>query len=112
MHADRLSLPRVDEILDDMRGSSVFTTIDLFQRYWQIKVDETCKEKAAFICRYGMFQFKVMPVGLMDSKYTFQRMMDRILLKVDNERFYVYNAVIFSKKAEEYGIHLDNVSVS
>ncbi len=43
MHADRWPFPRVDEILDDMRGSSVFTTTDLFQGYWQIKMDETSK---------------------------------------------------------------------
>ena len=47
IHADRWPLPRVDEILDDMKGSSVFTTMDLFQGYWKIKMDEACKEKAA-----------------------------------------------------------------
>ncbi len=67
MHADRWPLPQVDELLGDMRGSSVFTTIDLFQGYWQIKMDETCKEEAALICRYGTFQFEVMPFGLMNS---------------------------------------------
>ena len=40
VHADRWPLPRVDEVLDDMKGCSVFTTIDLFQRYWEIKMDE------------------------------------------------------------------------
>ena len=55
IHADRWSLPRVDEILDDMKGSSVFTTIDLFQGYWKIRTDEACKEKAVFICRYRTF---------------------------------------------------------
>ena len=61
MPGDRWTLPRVDETLDDMRGSSVFTTIDIFQGYWQIKMDETCKEKAVFICRCGTFQLEVMP---------------------------------------------------
>ncbi len=41
MHADRWPLTRVDKILDDVRGSSAFMTIDLFQGYWQIKMDET-----------------------------------------------------------------------
>ena len=36
MHSDRWPLPRVDEVLDEMQCSSVFTTIDLFQGYWQI----------------------------------------------------------------------------
>ncbi len=109
MHADRWPLPRVDEILDDMRGSSVFTTIDLFQGYWQIKMDETCKEKAAFICRYGTFQFEVMQFGLMNSQATFQRMMDRILLNVAKVRCYVDDVVIFSKNTEEHASHLENV---
>ncbi len=55
MHADCWTLPRVDEILDYVRGSSIFTTVDLFQGYWQIKMDECCKEKTAFICRYWTF---------------------------------------------------------
>ena len=33
IHADRWPLPRLDGILDDAKGSSVFTTIDLFKRY-------------------------------------------------------------------------------
>ena len=61
MQTDRRLLPRVDEILDDMESSSVFTTIDLFRGYWQIKIDETSEEIAAFICRYDTFQFEVMP---------------------------------------------------
>ncbi len=108
LHADRWTLPRVDEILDDMRGSSVFTTIDLFQGYWQIKMDETCKEKAAFICTYGNLQFEVMPFELMNSQVTFQRMMDRVLLKFDNVRCYV-DDVIVSKNIEEHAMHLQNV---
>ncbi len=40
-------LPRVDKIVDNMKGSSVFKRIDHFQGYWQIEIDETCKKKAA-----------------------------------------------------------------
>ena len=64
MHADRWPLPRVDEILEDMRDSSVFTTVDLFQGYWQIKMDEASKEKAAFICSYGSY---------LSDEFSFQR---------------------------------------
>ncbi len=88
MHADRWPLPRVSEIPDDMAEISAFTMIDLFQGYWQIGVDETCKEKTASICRYRMFQFEVMPFGFMNSQAKFQRILDRILLKVNNVRCY------------------------
>ncbi len=70
---------------------------------------ETFKDKAAFICRYGTFQLEVMPFGLMNSHATFQRMMNRILLKVDNVRFFVDDVVIFSKNTEEHAVHLENI---
>ena len=54
-----------------MKCSSVFRIIDLFQRYWRLYMDKTCNEKAAFIRRYGTFQFKVIPFGLMNSQTTF-----------------------------------------
>ncbi len=75
----------------------MFTTIDLFQGYWQIKMEETCKEKTAFICRYRTHQFEVTAFGLMNSQATFQRMMDRVMLNVGNVRCYVDDVVIFSK---------------
>ena len=55
MVAERWPLRQIDEILDDMRGSSVFTTIDLFQGYWQVKVDETCKGGTPFIWQCGTY---------------------------------------------------------
>ena len=67
MKRDRWQVPRVDEIFDEISGSTVSTTIDLFQGYRQINVEKSCKEKKKFICRYGTFQFEVMPFGFMNS---------------------------------------------
>ncbi len=72
-------------------------------------MDENCKEKAAFLCRYRKFQFEVMPFGLINSQATNQRIMDKILLNVDDVRCYVDDVVIFSKNTEEHEIHLQNV---
>ncbi len=109
MVADRWPLPQIDEILDDMRGISVFTTIDSFQGYWQIKMKETCKDKTAFICRYGAYQFEVMPFGLMNSQATFQRSMDRVLLNTGSVRCYVDDVVIFSKYEYDHITHVKKV---
>ena len=94
LHANGWPLPPVDEIRNYMRGSSVFTTIDLFQGYSLVKIDESCKEKAAFICRYENFQFEVMPFGLSNSQAIFQRNIGRVFLKVDDVRCYVDHLVI------------------
>ena len=92
-----------------MRRSSVFTTIDLFQGYWEIKMGEACKEQTEFICRYGTYQYEAMTFRLKNSQATFQRAMDRILLKVGNVRCFVDDVVIFSKNAEEHTMYLENV---
>ncbi len=56
---------------------------------------ETSKEKAAFIIRYGIFQFEVMPFGLMNSQCIFQKMTDRTLLNVASGGYYIDNDVVF-----------------
>ena len=109
MKRDRWPMPRVDEIFDEINGSKIFTTIDLFQGYWQIKMDEACKEKTTFICRYGTYQFEVMPMGLMNSGATFQRMMDTILVNVSNVKCYIDDVVIHSATMEEHMVHLETV---
>lgn len=45
-----VGLQRVDEIRDDVINRAVFSTIDAFQGYWQVNMDDAFKEKAAFIC--------------------------------------------------------------
>ena len=104
-----MAYARVDEIFDEINGSKVLTTIDLFQRYWQIKMDEMCKEKTTFVCRYGTYQFEMMPFGLVNSGVTFQRMMNNILASVINVKCYIDDVVIHSATEEERIVHLDTV---
>ena len=104
-------VPYVEEIFHYLRGSSIFTTLDLFQGHWQIKVDETCKEKTTFVCKFGTYQFEVMPFGLKNSGATFQKMMDNILVNVSNVKCYFDDVVIDSATAESHDKHLENVFV-
>ena len=73
MKNDKWLVPCVEEIFDDPLGSSIFITLDLFQGYWQIKMDETCKGKTTFLCKLGTFQFEVMPLGLKNSSAILQK---------------------------------------
>ena len=43
------SLPRIDETLDCLRGSTIFTSLDLKSGYWQVEMDEMSKQLTAFI---------------------------------------------------------------
>ncbi len=72
---------------------------------------ESDKQKTAFTCRYGTYQFTVMPFGLMTVPSTFQRMMNRVFFYLLDEGVLCYldNLLIYSKTVKEHKILLDKV---
>ena len=77
--ADAFPLPRIDESLDALAGNRWFTTLDLTSGYWQVPLSCDAQEKAAFVTRDGLWQWKVLPFGLTSAPATFQRLMERVL---------------------------------
>jgi hypothetical protein len=75
---DAYPLPRIQEMLNTLAGSQWFSTLDLASGYWQVMMDPKDREKTAFITKYGIYEFNVMPFGLCNAPATFQRLMDRI----------------------------------
>ena len=72
-------------------------------------MNEMCKEKTNFICRFGTYQFEVMPFVLKNSSATFQRMMDNILVNVTNVKCYVDDVFGHSETEERHIKRLENV---
>ena len=61
---DTFPLPRIDDLLDQLKGKNVFTTLDAKQGYWLIRVQKESQEKTAFVIFDGLYEFRVMPFGL------------------------------------------------
>ena len=87
---DRFPLPRVDDILSALQGSGVFSTLDLSSGFWQIPVDPEHRERTAFICSEGLFEFNRMPFGLTNSPASFQRVMNTVLAGIMHVKALVY----------------------
>ncbi|KAJ8348857.1 hypothetical protein SKAU_G00274460 [Synaphobranchus kaupii] len=87
---DSYPLPRIDEALDHISGSSWFSSLDLRSGYWQVRLAPEAKPKTAFTIGHGLWQFRVMPFGLCNAPATFERLMDRVLAAVPRSRCVVY----------------------
>ena len=106
MKADKWPLPKIEEIFDDLQGSTYFSTLDLFSGYWQVRLSEPCKEKTTFVCRYGTYKFEVMPFGLMNAPSTFQRMMDDVFRNLEFVRVYLVDVIVFSPDLDSHLVRL------
>ncbi|KAL6472418.1 hypothetical protein MHYP_G00186060 [Metynnis hypsauchen] len=101
---DQYSTPRVDDALDCLTGSRWFTVLDLRSGYYQITVAEEDKEKTAFICPLGFYQFERTPQGVTGAPATFQRLMEKVVGDMNLLQVLVYldDLIVFGKTLEEH----------
>lgn len=64
---DSWPLPRIDELLQRLRGARVFSKLDLRDGYHQVPMASEDQHKTAFACRYGTFEFRVMQFGFKNA---------------------------------------------
>ena len=102
---DVFPLPRIDDLLDQLSGKSIFSTLDARSGYWQIQV-ECSQPKTAFVTMDGLYEFRVMPFGLCNAPATFQRVVQRALAGLSTFcSVYIDDVVVFSRSVEEHIEH-------
>ena len=108
---NKYPLPRIDDLLDQLRGAKYFSKIDLRSSYHHMKIRESDIPKTAFVTRYGQFEFTVVSFGLTNAPAYFMNMMNKVFMD-DLDKFmvvFIDDILIYSPTAEEHEHHLRTV---
>ena len=93
---DAEPIPDQEELFSKLSHAKYFTKVDLSKGYWQVPMSETSKQLTAFLTPDGLFQFTVMPFGLVNAPATFSRLMRRALDGLPDTINYIDDILVYS----------------
>ena len=103
-------IPLIDDIINRLSGARYFTSLDLKSGYWQVKMADADKDKTAFTCHKGLFNFKVMPFGLSQAPAIFTELMNVVLSGLEDfATSYLDDVLIWSSSLEDHLSHVQQV---
>ncbi|GJR93711.1 putative reverse transcriptase domain-containing protein [Tanacetum coccineum] len=117
---NRYPLPRIDDLFDQLQGSSVYSKIDLRSGYHQLRVREEDIPKTAFRTRYGHYEFQVMPFGLTNAPAVFMDLMNQLSWNYSEKKlyakfskcdFWIHIVQFLGHLIDSQGLHVDPAKI-
>ena len=108
---DAYPLPRIDDLLDTLGKAKVFSALDMRAGFHQVPLEEDSKELTAFTTKFGTYHYNTLPMGLVNSPATFQRLIDLCFRPLINKCLvaYIDDLNVYSLNHQDHLQHLEQV---
>ena len=96
-------IPMVTELKNWVKDDHIVTKLDLQDGFHSIRIRKGDEWKTAFQTRYGLYEYKIMPFGLVNPPATSQTIMNKILQELCDDGVVVYmdDILIYSKDSKD-----------
>ena len=108
---NRNAPPLIKETLAKLCSARVYSKFDIIAAFNEIRVKEGHEEKTAFLTRYGLYEYLVMPFGLCNAPATFQAFINDVLREYLDIfcTAYLDDILVYSNSKEEHVRHIGKV---
>ena len=103
---DPQPMAEIDDIMVKLAGSKWYSSTDCCKGYYAVRMEEDSKEYTSFVCHRGVFRFKVMPFGLMNSAASYNRLMAKVLDGAQSMDSFVDDVICYDG---EFEMHLNSL---
>ena len=99
---EKYIIPTFDDIIHQLRGSTIFSKLDAQSGFWQLPLDPETAKLTTFITPYGRFYMKRVPFGISSAPEIFMRVVSEILQDIEGVICYFDDILCYSKTKEEH----------